>query len=114
GPRLDHDCRRICAIQLEGTISKLFALCVIGASKGTLRSGNVSFDCVRVLAHRLIKIGEANLNAEIVGFGEKQFFQEANRLRLAIVLQMNFRELEKEGARFTHYALLHVEISETF
>src|SRR5215468_10213171 len=65
-----------------------------------------------MLAHRLIQIGQANLNANVVWLCEKQFFQEANRLRLAIAFEMDFRELEEERPRFAHHTLLDVKICE--
>src|SRR5215470_16149818 len=65
-----------------------------------------------MLAHSLIQIGQSNLNADVVWLGEKQFLQEANRLRLAIALEMDFRELEEERPRFAHYTLLDVKIRE--
>jgi len=54
------------------------------------------------------------LNAQIVRLSQEKLFQQRDGFGLAIILQVNFRKLKKERARFTHYALLDVEIGEAF
>jgi len=54
------------------------------------------------------------LDPEIIGFGEKQLFQQPNGFRLAIVLQVNLGQLEEKGTGLAHHALLNVEVGELF
>jgi len=68
---------------------------VVTTGDGTLRSGDVSLDGLPSLAHGLVQIGETDLDAEIIGFCQQKFFQEADGFRLAVVLQMNFRQLKE-------------------
>ncbi len=44
-------------IELERLIGQLFTFGMIGTGQSTLRRGNVGFDRVRVLTHRLVQIG---------------------------------------------------------
>jgi len=42
-------------------------------------------------------IARADLYADIIGFGQQKFFQEADGFRLAIVLQVNSASWRKRG-----------------
>jgi len=50
------------------------------------------------------------LDAEIIWFGQQKFFQEADGFRLAVVLQVNFRQLKEKGPGLAHHALLNVQV----
>ncbi len=54
------------------------------------------------------------MNAKIIGFRLQKFFQEADGFRLAIVLQVNFRQLEEKWPGLAHYPLLNVEVGKLF
>jgi hypothetical protein len=101
-------------VDLEGFVGKLVGFGVVAAGESTLGGGNIGVDGFARLAHGLIEIGEANLNAKIVGFREEKLFEEADGFRLAIILEMNFGELQEERAGFAHYALLDVKVGELF
>src|SRR5207249_4893870 len=112
GTRFNGNGGDVRGIELQRFIGQLFAFRVVGASERTLCSRNVGLNGFRTLAHRLIEIGEANLNAQIIRLGQEKLFQKRDGFGLAIILQVNFRELKKERARLAHYALLDVEIGE--
>ena len=110
--RLHRERRRIRSIELQGFVRLLVGLRVVATGERTLCCRNICFDGLGWFPHRLIEIGEANLNAKIVGFRKQKLSQQGNRLGLTVVLQMNFRELKEQRARFAHYALLHVQVSQ--
>ena len=51
---------------------------------------------------------------KLSGSATQQFFQQVDRFRLAVVLEMNFRQLQEERTSLAHHALLHVKISKFF
>ncbi len=62
----------------------------------------------------MIQIGQPDLDTKIVGFSLKKFFQQAHGIRLAMVLQVNLRQLEEEWPGLAHYTLLNVEVGKLF
>src|SRR5580704_13113491 len=109
----DRGGQAIC-VDLQGLVGKLIGFRLVSAGEGALRSGNVGVDSLARLAHGLIEIGQANLNAKIVGFGEEKLFKKANGFRLTIVLEMDFRELQEERAGLAHDPLLDVKVGQLF
>jgi len=85
---------------------------VIAASQRALRSGDIGVHRFAFLPHGLVQIGEANLDAQVVGFGQQQFFQQCHCLRLAVVFQVDFRELQEQRPRLAHHSLLHIEVGQ--
>ncbi|HEX3817930.1 MAG TPA: hypothetical protein VHW03_06560 [Chthoniobacterales bacterium] len=109
--RLENDRRKIFRIDLERFIGQLFALGLIAARKRALAGRDVSIDRFAILAHRRVQIGEAYLDAQIVGLGGQQFLQKRNRFGLPIILEVNFGQLQEQRPGLAHYALLDVEVS---
>src|SRR5579859_4663808 len=101
-------------VNLQSLVSKLFGFRVVSAGEGALRSGNVGLDGVPRLAHGLIEIGQANLNAEIVRLCEKKLFQEADGFGLTVVLEVDFRKLQKERTGLAHHPLLNIKVGQLF
>ena len=62
----------------------------------------------------MIQIGQAYLYAEVIRLRLQKFFQKSDGFRLAIALQMNFRQLQEKRTGFAHYALLNVQVSKLF
>src|SRR5437016_146823 len=87
---------------------------MITACQGALRSGDVSLNGLPSLAHGLVQIGQADLDAEIIGFRLQKFLQQADGFRLAIVFQVHLRQLEEQGPGLAHYPLLNVEVGKLF
>ncbi len=88
--RADNERSGVIGLKLQGLVGKLFAFRLVTAGERALGSGNVGLDGIASLAHGLVQIGQANLNAEIVRFGLQELFQQADGLGLAILLQMDF------------------------
>src|SRR6476661_6571330 len=101
-------------VDLQSLVDELFGFGVVSAGEGALRGRNVSFNGIARLSHGLIEIGQANLDAEIVGLREEKFFQEADGFGLAIVLEVDFRELQKERTGLAHHSLLDIKVSQLF
>src|SRR6266566_2348606 len=87
---------------------------MITAYQGALRSGDVRLDGLPSLAHGLVQIGQADLDAEIIRFRLQQFLQQPDGLRLAIVFQVNLRQLQEQGPGLAHDPLLNVEVGKLF
>src|SRR5690349_2240696 len=62
----------------------------------------------------MVKIGQTNLNAEIVGFGEVMFLEEADRFGLPVVFEMNLSKLQEKGGRLAHDPLLNIKVGQFF
>ena len=62
----------------------------------------------------MIQIGQTNLDAEVVRLRLQKFFQQSDGFRLAIALQVNFRQLQKERPGLAHYPLLNVQVGKLF
>jgi len=54
------------------------------------------------------------LDAKIVRLSLQQLLQQADRFGLAILLQLNFSQLQEKRPGLAHYALLNVEVGEFF
>ena len=87
---------------------------MITACQGALRSGDVRLDGLPSLAHGLVQIGQADLDAQIIRFRLQQFLQQPDGFRLAIVFQVNLRQLQEQGPGLAHDPLLNVEIGKLF
>ena len=114
GTGFDNGGGQAICVNLQGFVGELFGFRLVSTGEGALRGGNVGVDSLARLAHRLIKIGQANLNAKIVRFREEKFFQQADGFRLAVVLEMDFRELQEERASLAHNPLLDVQVGQLF
>src|SRR5579885_1071109 len=114
GTRLDDDRSGIIGLEFKRLIGELVAFRLIAASESALCCRDIGFDGLSGLAHGLVQIGETNLDAQIIRLGKKKLFEERDRLLLAVVLEVNFGEMEEERARFAHHALLNVKVSKLF
>ncbi len=101
-------------IYLECLFGLLFRFGMITASQRALRGGDVGIHRLAFLPHRLVQIGQTDLDAQVVRFGQQQLFQQCHGLRLTVVFQVNFRELQKQRPRLAHHSLLYVEVSQPF
>src|SRR5579864_8075699 len=108
--RADDESSGVVGLELQRFVCQFFALRLIAADKRALESGDISFNRVARLAHGLIQIGQPNLKAEIVRFGLQELFKQADCLSLAILLQVDFGQLQEERPSLAHYALLNVEV----
>src|SRR5207245_16296 len=79
-------------------------------SQGSLCSLDVAFQSFSRLPHRLIQVGQADLDTQIVRFCQKQLLQKRNRFRLLAIFQVEFRQLQEQRPGLAHHALLHVQI----
>ncbi len=109
----DRSGQAIC-IDLQRLVGELIGFGLITTGKGALGGGNIGVDCLARLPHGLIKICQANLNAEIVRLREEKFFKKTNGFGLAVVLEMDFSKLQEERASFAHDPLLDVQVGQLF
>ena len=75
-----------------------------------MAGGNVSFDSLAILAHRLVQISQPHLDAQIVGLRHQQLFQQSHRFGLPIALQVNLGELHEQRPRLAHHPLLDIQV----
>ena len=99
---------------MQRLIRKLFTFLLLAAGQGALRRGNVRFQGFPGLPHGLIKIGQADLDPQVIGFRQQKLLQQRHRFRLLVVLQVEFGELQEERSRLAHDPLLHVQVSQLF
>ena len=112
--RFDDNCSQIAGLEFQRLVRELFSFSMITAGQGALRSGDVRVDGLPSLTHGLVQIGQAGLDTEIIGFRLQQLLQQPDGLRLAIVFQVNLRQLEEQGPGLAHDPLLNVEIGKLF
>src|SRR6267143_1676566 len=108
--RLDDGRGKIVGLKLKRFIGELFAFRLVTTSQGALGCRDVAVQGLFCLTHGLIEIGEAYLNPKIIGLRQEEFLEEADGFRLPVVLQVNLGQLQKQGPRFAHDPLLHVEV----
>jgi len=101
-------------VNLQGFVGKLIGFSLVAAGQGALGRGDVGVNSLAGLPHGLVEIGQANLNAKIVRLREEKFLQEADSFRLAVILEMDFRELQEERAGLAHDPLLDVKVGQFF
>ncbi len=100
GERACFDDQRveILGIEMQRLVGQLLAFGLVTASQGPLCGSHITLKSFPRLPHCRIEIRQANLDAEIVWFGQEQFLKKSDRLWLLVVFQVKLGELQEKRA----------------
>ena len=102
------------AIHSERALDQLFGFVWLAVVKQPLRVVQIRLRRFLLLAHHVVKLGQAHLHARIFRLDFEQAVQHFDGFGSAIGFQMNFGNLQEKRPRLAEHALLNVEIGEAF
>ncbi len=106
--------RAVGRIHFERALDELFRFVVLAAIEQALGVVQIGLGRFLLLAHHVVKLGQAHLHAQVFRFDVEQAVQHFNRALCVIGFQVRFGDLQEKRTRLAQHSLLNVEIGEAF
>ena len=106
--------RAVGRIDFDRALDELFRFVVLAAIEQALGVIQISLGRFLLLAHHVVKLGQAHLYAQVFRLDVEQAVQHFYGALCVIRFQVRFGNLQEQGTRFAEHSLLHVEVGEAF